>query len=170
MRVSISAAIVFGHTKIPAGRLLQEADDLLKRRAKATRDAIAIALHKRSGLPVETVFPWEGQPSIQLLDEIVHELREEKSLASRQTYSLAEEHQLLTDVLKTREQWRTWLEWRLSRGEASRKDVARLATLLAPLFTADERRIEALRIARFLAFEAETKRRAAAPAVEGGAA
>jgi CRISPR-associated protein Cmr2 len=155
---TISGAIVFAHTRIPAGRLVSDADDLLKRKAKgeAGRNAIALALHKRSGPEIETAFSWEGAVDAGLLQKIVEELRS-RNLASRQTYSLGEESGILTGVFTDTQQWKTWLEWRLSRGQGSRKLVTHLAALLAPLFVAETRRVEALRIARFLAIEVESR-------------
>jgi CRISPR-associated protein Cmr2 len=155
-RYTISGAVIFAHTKIPAGRLLIDAEELLKRRAKAHRNAVAVALHKRSGPAVETVFPWDGKVHVGLLKELVDEL-EARNLASRQTYDLGEESRVLTEVFSGDAQWQAWLEWRLARGGASREHVGRLAGLLAPLFNAAEPRIEALRIARFLAVEVASK-------------
>jgi CRISPR-associated protein Cmr2 len=156
---TISAAIIFAHTKIPAGRLLHDAEELLKRKAKteAGRNAVALALHKRSGPEVETVFPWEGDIDAGLLQKIVDELKS-RNLASRQTYHLGDEQRVLTEVFTEKQQWQTWLEWRLTRGEGSRKHVTRLAALLAPLFVDETKRVEALRIARFLAIEVEGRR------------
>ena len=160
--LTISAAVVFAHTKIPAGRLLRIADDLLKRRAKATWNAIAVALHKRSGPAVETVFPWEGDVPIGTLQAIAKEL-EDRHLASRQTYDLRDESRVLTGLFSDGE-WQAWLRWRLSRGERSHGQEQRLADLLAPLFTGSPQRIGALRIARFLAVEvAARKTNGAAP-------
>lgn len=167
---TISGAIVLAHTKIPSGRLLREAEELLKRKAKATRNAVAIALHKRSGPPVETTFPWDGDAvHAGHLRSIVQELTD-GYLASRQTFYLGEEQRVLADVFTTEAQWKTWLEWRLSRGERSSRHVTRLATLLAPLFTAGVPRVEALRIARFLAIDVAPKRRRVARVTAGGVA
>jgi CRISPR-associated protein Cmr2 len=166
---TISGAVVFAHTKIPAGRLLSDAEELLKRKAKAERDSIAIALHKRSGPAVETVFPWDGAINAGLLQNIVDELKA-RNLASRQTYELGEEHRALTEVFTNEQQWRTWLEWRLGRGEGSRAHVGRLAELLAPLFVDEKKRVEALRIARFLSSDVSSKQKGVSPLSDGGAA
>jgi CRISPR/Cas system-associated protein Cas10 (large subunit of type III CRISPR-Cas system) len=165
---TISAAVIFAHTKIPAGRLLSDAEDLLKRKAKKDRDAIAVALHKRSGPAVETVFPWDGSLHVGLLKNVVKELKD-RNLASRQTYELSDESRILTEVFTKEQQWRTWLEWRLARGEGSREQVARLAGLIAPLFVEENKRVEALRIARFLAIEVASKNVAVPAAGEGAA-
>lgn len=166
---TISGAVIFAHTKIPAGRLLSDAEELLKRKAKADRDAIAIALHKRSGPAVETVFPWDGAINVGLLQNIVNELKA-RNLASRQTYELGEEYRSLAEVFTNEQQWRTWLEWRLARGEVSREHVGRLAELLAPLFVDEKKRVEALRIARFLSSEVASRQNGASRTADGGAA
>lgn len=146
---TISAAVIFAHTKIPAGRLLTDAEELLKRKAKADRDAIAVALHKRSGPSIETVFPWEGAIHIGILETLLAELKA-RNLASTQMYALRDESHVLTEVFTDVSQWHAWLEWRLAQGEGSEEQASRLADLLTPLFHGTERRIEALRIARFL--------------------
>src|SRR5207244_8603300 len=126
----------------------------------------AIALHKRSGPPVETVFPWDGAIHAGLLQSIVEELKA-RNLASGQTYDLADEYRVLTEVFTGEQQWQTWLEWRLSRGEVSREHVGRLTLLLTPLFAGEKKRVEALRIARFLAVEVKSREAAVRATGEG---
>jgi hypothetical protein len=153
---TISGAVIFAHTKIPAGRLLTDAEELLKRKAKGNRNAIAVALHKRSGPSIETVFPWDGAVHVGILNALIAELKA-RNLASRQMYALRDESQVLTGVFTGEAQWRAWLEWRLAQGEGSQEQASRLADLLMPLFHGAERRIEALRIARFLAREVDAR-------------
>ncbi|HEY6137618.1 MAG TPA: type III-B CRISPR-associated protein Cas10/Cmr2 [Thermoanaerobaculia bacterium] len=149
---TISAAVVFAHSKTPAGLLLRDADELLKKKAKeeSGRDSIAIALHKRSGVPVELAFRWDD-PLRRGMDDVVDDLRDAR-LASRQTYAFAEHDRVLSPILDERE-WPQWLRWRLSHGELSAERAAQSARILAPFFIA--RKVEALRVARFLAIELE---------------
>ncbi len=159
-RYTLSGAVVFAHTKTPAGLLLREADDLLKRKAKeeSGRDSIAIALRKRSAPPVETVFRWDD-PLRTSLTNVVGQLWENQ-LASGQTYSFAEEDRLLSTVLHDAGEWTAWLKGRLSRGAKSKESAADLAALLTPYFTG--KKVDALRIARFLAVEVEDRESAQA--------
>lgn len=152
---TISAAVLFAHTSAPAGLLFKDADRLLTQKAKAgTKNAVAVALHKRSGSPVEVVLPWD-KPWLKSLLGLQKTLRD-RQLASRQTYDLAEADRTLHEVFSNREQWRAWLEYRLGQGELSAELVPTLADLLEPFFL--ESKTAALRIARFLAVEAEPRR------------
>jgi CRISPR/Cas system-associated protein Cas10 (large subunit of type III CRISPR-Cas system) len=146
-RLTISGAVLYAHTKIPAGTLFAEAESLLKEKAKrdAGRDAVALSLHKRSGEPVSVAFKWDD-PLLKSLEAITREVGE-KRLSSRQTYRVADEGKPLLGILRE-EQWQPWLASRLSKGGGA---PAEAAELLAPFF--QQRRVEALRIARFLALE-----------------
>jgi CRISPR/Cas system-associated protein Cas10 (large subunit of type III CRISPR-Cas system) len=145
-RLTISCAILYAHTKIPAGTLFAEAEFLLKEKAKreAGRDAVALSLHKRSGEPVSVAFQWDD-PLLKSLAAMTRSVGE-KSLSSRQTYRVAEEGGPLLNILPP-DQWQPWLASRLSKGGAS----GEAAELLVPFF--QRQRVEALRIARFLALE-----------------
>ncbi len=149
---TLSAAVVFAHTKTPAGLLLRDANDLLKEKAKGKsgRNSIAIALDKRSGPTVDVAFRWE-EAWLERLIKVVRHLRDEQ-LASGQTYSFAEEGRVLTGVFRS-DEWREWLRRRLSRGAKSSTRIDELADLLSPFF--ESNKIGALRIARFLAIELE---------------
>lgn len=146
-RLTISGAVLYAHTKIPAGSLFAEAEILLKEKAKrsAGRDAVALSLHKRSGEPVSVAFKWDD-PLLTSLETITRKVGE-KSLSSRQTYRVAEEGQPLLSILRP-EQWQPWLASRLSGATEAAPETAELLT---PFF--QQRRVEALRIARFLALE-----------------
>lgn len=151
---TISAAVLFAHTGAPAGLSFKDADRLLTEKAKAdTKNAVAVALHKRSGSPVEVVMGWD-EPWMKRLMELQETLRN-RQLASRQTYDLAEADRTLHQVFTDPEQWRAWLEYRLGQGELSAELVPMLADLLEPFFL--KRKTAALRIARFLAVEAESR-------------
>jgi hypothetical protein len=159
---TISAGVLFAHTKYPAGLLFHEADDLLARKAKreAGRDAIAIRLNKRGGVPVEVAFRWDDVPVgsttswLDLLQgpEGLVSLLEHSQVASRQTYLLAEDADLLgTTFAGDTTLWVPWLRNALSRGEGSAQNANAIAEKLAPVFI--ETKTPVLRIARFLAVE-----------------
>lgn len=166
---TISAGVLFAHTKYPAGLLFREADDLLNRKAKeeAGRDAIAIRLNKRGGVPVEVAFRWDEGPStgptwIDLLtgEEGLVRMLHGSEIASRQTYSLVQQVAVLGETFDTfagrekrepSELWVGWITNLLSRGEGSSEHAEQLAAKLAPFFIA--RKTTAFRIARFLAVE-----------------
>ena len=159
-RLTLSGAIVYAHSKFPAGLLFLEAHDLLKRKAKgeAGRNALAIRLMKRSGVPVEVAFQWDGAPEgvaagswLRATDELVERLQV-GSLSSTQTFNLRREEEVLLDVFgEDTARWIPWLEDRLSRGEATSAEAADLAQRIAPYFV--HRKTEALRIVRFLGVE-----------------
>ena len=159
-RLTISGAIVYAHAKHPAGSLFREAQDLLKRKAKgeAGRDALALRLMKRSGVPVEVAFKWsessEGLPAeswLATVDALVERLRE-GTLSSKQTFNLRREEDVLMEVFESNlELWTPWLSDRLSRGEASNEEAEELARHIAPFFA--HGKPEALRIVRFLGVE-----------------
>ncbi len=159
---TISGAVVFAHTKHPAGLTFREAERLLKEKAKgeADRDALAIRLEKRSGPAVEVAFKWQNSLLETLLALVKSLSRSDEAaasggLASRQSYNLTNEESLLRNVFgNDRAHWLKWLTEKLSRGERSAEHAKRLAELIAPFFV--EEKTEALRIARFLATEVGT--------------
>jgi CRISPR/Cas system-associated protein Cas10 (large subunit of type III CRISPR-Cas system) len=162
---TISAAIVFAHTSVPAGVLFNDAERLLKEKAKieSNRNSLAVAMHKRSGHPVQIAFRW-NEDWIQRLTQICDALRNRK-LASRQTYDLAEADQILKEVFGTKdEEWTAWLRYRLGQGEFSSAHADELVDLLKPFFIS--RKTEALRIARFIAVEAAPRQKPAAKGTE----
>lgn len=160
-RFTISAAVVFAHTKQPAGLVFEDARRLLKYKAKreAGRDALAVRLAKRGGAPVEVAFKWDqraaecpsdGVTLLVALQQVTDLLRA-GALASGQTFNLRDEEETLTEVLQTRDDWERWLRDRLRRGGASDEQGQAMAALIAPFFL--ERCTPALRIARFLGTE-----------------
>jgi len=162
-RLTLSGAIVYAHSKHPAGALFHEANDLLKRKAKgeARRNALALRLMKRSGVPVEVAFKWtpvedapnrpDGVDWLALFDGLVTRLRE-RTLSSTQSFDLRREERVLTKVFgEDSDRWIPWLADRLSRGEATSQEAQELAELIAPFFARGK--TEALRIARFLGVE-----------------
>lgn len=160
-RLTISAGILFAHAKHPAGLVFRAVEDLLKRKAKtgAGRDAVALSLVKRGGVPVEVAFKWGGdevgEPGwAKRFDDLVTRLRA-GTLSSRLSYNLRQEEEVLREVFGSDgERWRRWLSDRLARSEISADHAAELAAMLTPFFVA--RRSQALRIARFLGRELET--------------
>jgi len=158
---TISAAVLFAHTSVPAGVLFNDADRLLSETAKekSKRNSVAVAMHKRSGMPVEIAFRWD-EGWLDRMQEICEALNN-RHLASRQTYDLAEADQVLKDVFRdNEEQWGGWLRFRLGQGDLSKPHVETLVKLLEPFFL--KRKTEALRIARFIAIEAEPNEAATA--------
>lgn len=160
-RITTSGAILFAHTKHPAGLLFRDLHDLLDRKAKheAGRDALALRLDKRGGVPVEVALRWDppadGAPGVDAFEALVARVAA-PGLASRQTFLLREDLAVLTPVLGgDLDRWTKWLAERLSRGEHSAEVAAELAAQLAPFFV--HGKTEALRIARFLAREAGEK-------------
>jgi CRISPR-associated protein Cmr2 len=151
---TISAAIVFAHTSVPAGVLFNDAERLLKEKAKiqSGRNSVAIALHKRSRTPVEVAFRWDEGWGDELAK--ICEALSNRELASRQTYDLAEADRILRDVFVMDKQWEEWLRYRLGQGEFSAAHADTLVPLLQPFF--EQRKTEALRIARFIAVETGT--------------
>lgn len=162
-KLTLSAAILFAHTKYPAGQMFRDVEGLLKRKAKGEggRDALAIRLAKRGGAPEEEVFRWRelaaGREStwLESLSNLVDELAG-GGLSSGQSFDLRREEQTLASVFGTNgELWQAWLADRLSRGELSAGHAKELAQRLVPFFVAGK--TSALRIARFLGREVGTK-------------
>jgi len=154
---TISAGILYAHTKHPAGLLFRDVQKLLDDKAKtaADRDAVALRLVKRGGVPVEVAFKWEsaesGEPGwVERFNRVVELVRRE-DLASRQTFNLRQEEAVLAAVFHGTEQWEQWLNDRLSRGDASAELARELAAELAPFF--EHGKAAALRLARFLGRE-----------------
>jgi CRISPR-associated protein len=145
---TLSAAVLYAHTRTPAGTVFHEAERLLKEEAKERggRDAVAISLSKGSGLPAEVVLKWDD-PLLENLRSITSDV-ESGGLSSRQTYMLAEEGRELLKILDPKD-WEPWLTSRLSGAQV--RDLPGTASLLAPFFIAGK--TEALRIARFIAVE-----------------
>jgi CRISPR-associated protein Cmr2 len=160
-RITLSGAIVVAHTRQPAGLTLRDAASLLKTKAKgeAGRDALAIRLDKRGGVPVETAFRWDEGPDggdqtwLELLDTLVDDLRQGR-LSSGQTFNLRQEERLLRQVFAP-EHWQPWLADRLGRSRTTDADDEQLAARIAPFFIAGK--AEALRIVRFLGRELESQ-------------
>lgn len=158
-RFTISAGILIAHTKHPAGLLFRDAERLLKEKAKteAGRDAVAIRLVKRGGVPVEVAFKWEGvagerpQTWADAFDALV-EAVSARALASRQTFNLREEEETLSAAFGHETAlWQGWLAEKLSRGEGSAAQAEELAGLITSFFV--HGKTDALRVARFLAAE-----------------
>ncbi len=158
-QLTISAAILFAHAKHPAGLAFSAVEELLKRKAKsgAGRDAVALSLVKRGGVPVEVAFKWgTGQDGwAKRFEDLVSKLAA-GSLSSRQSYNLRLEEEVLRAVFEgDEERWRRWLGDRLARSEISpASEAGELAALLTPFFV--DRLSPALRIARFLGREVES--------------
>jgi CRISPR-associated protein Cmr2 len=157
---TISAAVLFAHPSHPAGLALQDLEDLLKHGAKARagRDAVALRLVKRGGVPEQVAFRWNDGDApaggwLDRLEQVVGRLRE-GDMSSRQTFSLRLEERTLLNVFgKDFERWTRWLADRLSRNEGAQGQAEALAGLVAPFFVHDH--MSALRIARFLGREVE---------------
>ena len=161
-KLTLSGAILYAHSKHPAGMLFGGAYELLTRKAKgeAGRNALALCLMKRSGVPVEVAFKWEEaegedgstEPSwLERLDRLVQDLGT-GPLSSRQTFNLRREEEVLLEVFgRKKELWAPWLADRLSRGEATFEEAKALAAGITPFFVHDK--TEALRIVRFLGVE-----------------
>ncbi|MBW8878463.1 MAG: hypothetical protein JF614_26180 [Acidobacteria bacterium] len=155
---TISAAVLFAHPTHAAGVALQDLEDLLKygAKARANRDAVAIRLVKRGGVPEEVAFSWSDKeaPSegwIGRMEAIVDRLHE-GGVSSRQTFTLRLEEQTLLGVFqKDSARWTRWLADRLSRNEVEAGQAESLAGLVTPFFVHDH--AAALRIARFLGRE-----------------
>ncbi len=156
-RLTISAGILFAHTKHPAGLLFRDVEELLKRKAKgeADRDAVAIRLAKRGGVPVEVAFKWDEAAGedrktwVDRFDVLLGKVAT-KEVSSGQTFNLRRDERVLFEAFTEEAQWVAWLGDRLSRRETG-ADPAGTARLLAPFFV--HRKTDALRILRFLARE-----------------
>jgi CRISPR-associated protein Cmr2 len=148
-RFTLSGAVLFAHPGQPAGLLLLDLDELLKKGAKdrAGRNAVAIRLAKRGGPPVEVVFPWTGS-WLEDLDKLIEEVAGGR-LTSGQTFNLRLGEQTLQKIFTTDDQWTAWLGDRLSRHEGT--EAKSLAKQIAPFFV--HGKPAALRIARFLGRE-----------------
>lgn len=157
-RLTTSGAILYAHTKQPAGSLFRDLHDLLDRKAKGEggRDALALRLAKRGGVPVEVALKWAPtaeEPGVATLAELADRLAGSE-LASRQSFSLREDARVLTTVFEGRvDRWEAWIGERLSRAEIRGTEPAELAKSLAPFFV--HGKTEALRIARFLGKEVQ---------------
>jgi CRISPR-associated protein Cmr2 len=104
VRTSLSGAIQYAHIKMPLGKVLHDAHDLLDRVAKdgRGRDAIACRVWKPGGLTVEWAMPWkcaiEGDQVV--VDKLAKEFREGMSgedgdMASKFLYRIRERFDLL---------------------------------------------------------------------------
>lgn len=157
-RLTMSGAIYLAHSGHPAGLLLRDLEELLKKGAKEKggRDALAIRLEKRGGAPVDVIFPWGEKDGVAWPDamkELVDLLRQ-GTLSSSQTFSLRLEERTLLEVFaQDEERWQEWLAERLTRNLGTAAQAKALAERLAPFFV--HRRTGALRISRFLGVEAE---------------
>jgi CRISPR-associated protein Cmr2 len=166
---TISAAVLFAHPHHPAGLLLRDLETLLEEGAKdrGGRNALAIRLAKRGGVPVEVILPWEGEVGEtgktwpETLDLLTDRLREGR-ISSKQTFTLRLEERTLREVFRSdaeskadreADRWHSWLKDRLSRNEGTGGQAEEIAELVTPFFVHD--RTGALRIARFLGREAE---------------
>lgn len=153
---TISAAIIFAHTKEPAGALLRDVQTLLKEKAKREkkRDALAIRLMKRGGPPTDVAFKWDGEAArpIDRIANVVKELAAQQ-LGSTQLFALADDARRLGPIDFGHDQWVQWLEMRLGRGGKSAAAASPLAAALSPFFEQDQ--VDSLRIARFLGTEME---------------
>ena len=140
---TISAGVLFAHSKYPAGLLYRDVEELLNEVAKRKegRDAVAIRLLKRSGPATEVAFHWdEAPPSLpghdwaSLFDSVLDRLCS-RQLASRQTYRLRDDEETLAGAFEgDLTLWQPWLAEQLSRGQGSREEAGELAALLAPFF------------------------------------
>jgi len=164
-RFTISAAILFCHTKHPAGLVFRDVQNLLDRQAKdeAGRDAVAMKLDKRGGYPISVAFKWDdtgsGTDYVRLFNGVVARISD-KEMSSSQSFNLpfhnfgrATELSTLEHVFTTKDDWEKWLAEKLSRGIGSSEIAGILAKDVSPFFMT--RKTDALRIARFLAKEVE---------------
>jgi CRISPR-associated protein Cmr2 len=170
---TISAGVLFAHTKHPAGLLFNDVDTLLNDTAKkkAGRDAIAIRLDKRSGVTADVAWKWDETATpdkrswIDLFtnqgDGIVS-LINLAQISSVKTYQLAEDARSLSEVFEGERhpdglpvedlqarRWSAWIGERLSKSSAA--PTQELVEALLPFMM--HRKVEAVRIARFLARE-----------------
>lgn len=156
-RFTLSGAILFAHSKYPAGSAFREVEDLLGRKAKeeAGRNALALRLVKRGGVPVEVAFRWKeseddgGQAWVDELASLIERVQAGE-MSSKQTYALRQGEGLLAQVLKDRH-WAPWVQDRLRRNGATAEGAEAMARTIAPFL--QHGRGAALRIVRFLAVE-----------------
>lgn len=157
-KLTLSGAILFAHTKYPAGLAFREVNDLLARKAKreAGRNALALRLVKRGGVPVETAFHWEekNRSWVDELSLLVQKVND-RELSSKQTYALRGAEETLAEVFKERH-WQPWVEDRLRRNGATAEGSHEMAGIIAPFL--ETGRGAALRIVRFLGTEMTKER------------
>ncbi len=146
---TVSGAVLFAHTKHPAGLLFGDLEKLLKRKAKqeAGRDALALRLDKRGGVPVEVAIKWDDLGDFAKLVTLLSD----GELSSKLTYHLREDEDVVASVFTTPEQWKDWLADRIGRGGMGDAAAREIARLMVPFFNSG--RSQALRIVRFLATE-----------------
>lgn len=170
-KLTLSGAILFAHGRYPAGAMFRDVERLLKDKAKgeAGRNALAIRLDKRGGVPVEVAFKWSQREDPNgttswpdALDDLVNRIRA-GTLGSTLTFNLRREEKVLLPVLETKpDRWVPWLQDRLGRSGVSRQYAEELAPKIAPFF--EHRKTRALRIARFLGREVDRETPAASEA------
>lgn len=126
IQTSISAAIEFAHIKTPLGKVLKDAQTLLKDIAKdgRGRDAIACRVWKPGGLQLEWAMPWEKallreenkqeRQNKLVIDHLASEFRqanlqaadeESSTFANRFFYRIGERFDLLNPVKKSDGSW-----------------------------------------------------------------
>lgn len=161
-RFTLSGAILFAHSKYPAGLAFREVEDLLNHKAKdeAGRNALALRLVKRGGVPVETAFRWSetdgaGQDEagqwVERFSFLVDRVNAGE-LTSKQTYALRKGEEILAQVFRDKPQhWQPWVRDRLRRNGATAEGSDAMAESIAPFFRTG--RGAALRIVRFLGAE-----------------
>lgn len=166
LRFTLSAGILYAHTRQPAGQLLGDVGRLLDETAKARagRDAVALRLAKRGGVPVEVAFHWDEElapgagPWRDAFDGLVEELATGR-LSSGKTFDLRREETTLTAVLEGVDDWRRWLADQLERSGVVGSRAVAAAGRIAPFFLAGK--AAALRLVRFLGSELQSAERRA---------
>ena len=158
-RLTISAGILYAHVKHSAGLLFRDVTTLLDEKAKreTQRDAVAIRLAKRSGVPVEIAFKWDDKLTeadsrtwLEAFEEIVGWIASGR-LSSSSSFDLRIDERVLHEVFDKPERWQGWLTQQLRRDGLGEANAVDFATLLTPFFY--HQRTAALRIARFLGRE-----------------
>ena len=106
---SLSGAIEYAHIKMPLGKVLHDAHDLLDAVAKEDRgrDAIACRVWKPGGLALEWAMPWEcaiSQGRV-IIDKLAEDFRrgmagEDDDLASKFFYRIRERFEMLNPHIK----------------------------------------------------------------------
>jgi len=158
---TVSGAVLFAHTKHPAGLLFNDLENLLKRKAKQEmgRNALAMRLDKRGGVPVEVAFAWDD---IVDFTDLVG-LLSDGELSSKLTYHLREDEDVVAAAFtQDKQRWEDWLADRIGRGGTREAVARRMAALMVPIFLSG--RSQALRIARFLATEVRERPAVVPPA------